>query len=50
MEINYTFEKEQFLQFQVYDIDRKDNKKDLIGSMETTMSRIMAAKGHTLLS
>ncbi len=50
LEINYTFEKEQFLQFQIFDIDRKNNKKDLIGQMETTMSRIMAAKGHTLLN
>jgi len=47
--LNYMFEKEQHLQFQVYDMDRKTKEKDFIGQMETSMAKIMAQKNLTLI-
>lgn len=40
--IDYFFEKEQFIKFEVYDVDGPTSS-DFIGSCETTVSRIMAA-------
>jgi Ca2+-dependent lipid-binding protein len=47
--LNYLFEKEQHLQFQVYDIDRKTKEKDFIGQMETSIAKIMSQKNLTFI-
>jgi len=41
VEVNYYFEKEQHLRFEVYDID-SPSKKNLIGIFETKLSKIMS--------
>ena len=40
--IDFYFEKQQYLKFQVYDVD--DNGLEHIGDCETTISKIMGAK------
>jgi hypothetical protein len=39
--LDYFFEKEQWIKFEVYDID--DNGRDHIGNCEVTISKIMTA-------
>lgn len=46
--IDYYFEKEQWIKFEVYDVD--DTKLDHIGNCETTISRIMTATKQTFIN
>lgn len=41
-DLDYFFEREQFIKFEVYDVDY--NQLEHIGTCETTISRIMAAQ------
>ncbi len=46
--IDFYFEKQQYLKFQVYDVD--DNGLEHIGDCETTISKIMGSKRQTFVS
>ena len=41
--VNYHFEREQFLRFEVFDIDNF-KKNELVGNFETTLAKIMSAE------
>jgi Ca2+-dependent lipid-binding protein len=46
--LDFYFEKEQWLKFEVYDVDGKDAEH--IGNYETTISRIMSSQRQTLIA
>ena len=46
--LDYYFEKEQFLKFEVYDVDEK--ALNHIGNCEITVSRIMTSQRQTFIS
>jgi hypothetical protein len=46
--LDYYFEKEQWIKFEVYDVD--PTELEHIGDCETTVAKIMASKGQNFLS
>ena len=46
--LDYYFEKEQWIKFEVYDVDTTELEH--IGDCETTVAKIMASKGQSFLS
>lgn len=46
--LDYFFEKEQWIKFEVYDVDT--NELEHIGNCETTIAKIMSSKGQSFLS
>ena len=46
--LDFYFEKEQWIKFEVYDVDTTGLEH--IGNCETTISKIMSSKGQTFLS
>ncbi len=46
--LDYFFEKEQWIKFEVYDVD--DSGNDHIGNCEVTISKIMTANRQTYIS
>jgi C2 domain len=46
--IDYFFEKEQWIKFEVYDVD--PNELESIGNCETTIAKVMTARGQTFVS
>jgi len=47
--LDYYFEKEQWIKFTVYDIDT-GGSKDHIGDVETTIAKIMGANNQTYIT
>lgn len=47
--LDYYFEKEQWVKFEVYDIDG-ENDRDFIGVCETTLAKLMTAVKQTYIS
>merc|ERR1712020_638345 len=48
IQINYCFEEQQHLKFEMYDVDSHSNKlsdHDFIGSVQTTLGQIVSAGG-----
>jgi hypothetical protein len=50
IETSYYFEKEQFLKFEVWDIDLNSHERDFIGRLETTMGKLMGSAKQTMLA